>query len=647
MNSKRKSLFNILLTRVLLTVLLFNIVIAVVSINETITLQRENQKILKEKIQDEIISFTKFQTSALESIAKQLVSKQFEILQKLNNLQVKQDLKYVDLTKFFNLYDLDSAYDALYIIENGIIVNTTFKTDLNLNFYNLGQDYRNFLLNIQEQDDLFSLGFAFEYRTKKLRAYSYYPTTDKKYLIEIGSYSETTNKILQLFKNRLTEIVQYNKDIVSLNLWIKDQNTNFPFIDNSYNIFTVDSIITEVFKTKTDHSEYFILNEKNYQIESFYIKTKDHSFIPEFTITLITDQTNKNLPVWHIIKRQLIFTVLIIVLLLLIIILITKKFKLVLNDLLTKTTLISKGNLSERVQIVGNNELTTLAEQFNSMVEKLEKSYSDLKLSNNMIKENMSLLKQQTDDIVESITYAKRIQKAVLPNDSLLDEIIPDRFIIFKPRDMVSGDFYWVKRIKNIKIIVAADCTGHGVPGAFMSMLGVSILNEIVSKSHVDTAGEILTNLRMKLKKILHQKGVARETKDGMDMAICVIDSESNILQYAGAFNPLYIFRNKELIEIKADRMPVGIYILEKPMFTNHEIQLIKNDTLFIFSDGFADQIGGAENKKFMIKNLKGLLSEHSHKPMLAQKEIYETTLDNWKNDQPQIDDILLIGFRV
>ena len=187
--------------------------------------------------------------------------------------------------------------------------------------------------------------------------------------------------------------------------------------------------------------------------------------------------------------------------------------------------------------------------------------------------------------ITDSIEYASRIQTAILPSQEYAQEILPEHFILFRPRDIVSGDFYWITQKDNLLVVIAADCTGHGVPGAFMSMLGVSFLNEIVNRHEIRSANIILNNLRSDIKKTLGQEGKEGEAKDGMDIALCIVDTENMKMQFAGAYNPLYLFRNNELIETKADRMPIGIYIKEKDSFTNHEIDLQKDDVFYIFSD--------------------------------------------------------------
>ena len=254
---------------------------------------------------------------------------------------------------------------------------------------------------------------------------------------------------------------------------------------------------------------------------------------------------------------------------------------------------------------------------------------------------------EQKKSITDSIQYASRIQRALLPSEEYRKEILPEHFILFRPRDIVSGDYYWMKQKNGKTIVVAADCTGHGVPGAFMSMLGVAFLNEIANRDDINQANEILNSLRNHVIKALHQTGKEGESKDGMDIALCVIDADRKKLQFAGAYNPLYLIRNNELTQVKADRMPIGFYFKEGIEFKSNEVELEKDDKLYIFSDGFADQFGGETGRKFMAKKFKQLLVDINQKPMAEQRDILDTTIDNWRGDIEQIDDVLVIGMKI
>ncbi len=277
------------------------------------------------------------------------------------------------------------------------------------------------------------------------------------------------------------------------------------------------------------------------------------------------------------------------------------------------------------------------------------RQYQQKKKANIELEKKNQLITQQKQEITDSILYARRIQTAILPPGDYIKNIFPERFILFKPRDIVSGDFYWIKELpgEDIVIVTAADCTGHGVPGAFMSMLGVAFLNEIVNKPDVRSASAILGQLRSHVITSLHQTGRTGEAQDGMDIALCAINFKTNVMEFAGANNPLYLIRNNELTEIKGDKMPIGIHIRKNNEFTNHKIQLQKNDCIYIFSDGFPDQFGGPKAKKFKYKPFKELLKEiHTH-PMDEQERILNDTFEKWKGDLEQIDDIIIIGIKI
>ena len=284
----------------------------------------------------------------------------------------------------------------------------------------------------------------------------------------------------------------------------------------------------------------------------------------------------------------------------------------------------------------------------------LYKQFREKKKANILLKDQNEEIKSQRDkifeqnkEITDSIEYASKIQSAILPPNAYISGILPDYFILYRPRDIVSGDFYWINKFKNQIFLCAADCTGHGVPGAFMSMLGIALLNEIINKKSKFSAADILNNLRSQVVDSLHQKGYEGETQDGMDIAFCIIDLEHKKIQFSGAFNPLFIIRKKELIEFKGDKMPIGIHLKQHVPFTNHDIDYKPGDQIYLFSDGYADQFGGPNRKKFLIKRFRELLVENSNKSMSDQKTVLENTIDEWMGYYDQIDDILVFGAKL
>ncbi len=298
-----------------------------------------------------------------------------------------------------------------------------------------------------------------------------------------------------------------------------------------------------------------------------------------------------------------------------------------------------------RRKIKDNKLLSEKNAVINQQKEEIITQAESLKKANSKISDKNKILSVRNKLITDSINYAKKIQTALLSDKKFLKKNFKNSFIFFKPKDIVSGDFYWFKKIKNTKLIAIADCTGHGVPGAFMSMLGISVLNEITKKEILQPS-QILEQLRSNIKYMLKQTGNSDDQKDGMDIALCKINQNNQNLEFAGANNPLFIIRDKKIIKISATPNPIGIYINEKP-FKNNKFKLQENDKLYMFSDGYVDQFGGKNNEKFMIKRLKELLLSTNKVDLQEQKNIIIDTFYKWKSNNSQIDDVILIGFEI
>ncbi len=278
----------------------------------------------------------------------------------------------------------------------------------------------------------------------------------------------------------------------------------------------------------------------------------------------------------------------------------------------------------------------------------LEEQNQEIMSQRDLLSNQNERISKQNKQIKDSIQYASRIQSAILPATSILNDLNFVHFLIYRPKDIVSGDFYWFKQIGDHLLIAVADCTGHGVPGAFMSMLGNAFLNEIVTHNDITKANEVLDRLRELIISSLKQSGEEAVTRDGMDIAFCEINLKTLSIQYAGAHNSLIIIRNNELIELHADRYPVGLYHKSLMPFNNHQFQLMKGDNLYMFTDGIFDQFGGEYGSKFMYKRLKNLLVEINQLPMESQKKEIEKNVDDWmRNEYEQIDDITMLGMRI
>lgn len=254
-------------------------------------------------------------------------------------------------------------------------------------------------------------------------------------------------------------------------------------------------------------------------------------------------------------------------------------------------------------------------------------------------------LENKNSSITDSLIYASYMQRALLPSEEYFKSIVPDSFIFFKPKDIVSGDFYWIARKGGRIYVVAADCTGHGVPGAFMSMIGVELLNKIILDQGIERPAEILQTLGMGIERTFHVGSEGNTLlKDGIDLGLCAIDEKMGEIQYSGAFLPMYVIRDNNLIEIKGDRLTLGTGA--DPAFRNNSMMINKGDILYFFSDGYADQFGGPNDKKFMYRRFRHLLLTIHKFPFEEQKAIINDSIVSWIGEGEQVDDMLVIGMK-
>ncbi len=263
-------------------------------------------------------------------------------------------------------------------------------------------------------------------------------------------------------------------------------------------------------------------------------------------------------------------------------------------------------------------------------------------------KKTYLLLKEKNKKITDSINYASRIQESILPSDEEIKMLLPESFVYFQPRDIVSGDFYWISHKQEKTIIACVDCTGHGVPGAFMSLIGNTLLNHIVNEKQILNAAEILKMLNEDVLNELHQNTERAQSRDGMEMALCVIDKKAQTIDFAGAMNPLYIVDNGEVSVMKPNIKSIGGFLSDntKTEFTSQIIPIKKGMSIYMFTDGYMDQFGGPENKKFNIQNFKQMLLGINHLEMKKQKTEVEQTIQKWQGDNKQIDDMLVMGIK-
>ncbi|MGQ9846736.1 MAG: SpoIIE family protein phosphatase [Bacteroidales bacterium] len=297
-------------------------------------------------------------------------------------------------------------------------------------------------------------------------------------------------------------------------------------------------------------------------------------------------------------------------------------------------------NLKQQIKSLENIH----QQQLHHIKQKEEEIYKQI----NTIKEQSKIIEFQKQELENSITYAFRIQQAIMPPKSYIDQILSDYFIFYLPKAIVSGDFYFIEQEGDYAIIAAVDCTGHGVPGAMMSVIGYDLLNQAVKLKHITKPSKILSFVDEGVSNFLRQINDESGVHDGMDISIVTIYKQLRIVEFAGAYHQLYYSHNGKIIEIKGDKLPIGMNIDGVVnQYTNHGVPVNKGDMLYLFSDGYADQFGGEHNKKFKYKALKNLLLEISNRDCNEQKEILAQEFTKWQGANEQVDDILIIGIRL
>ncbi|PKP10537.1 MAG: hypothetical protein CVU09_06350 [Bacteroidetes bacterium HGW-Bacteroidetes-4] len=296
-----------------------------------------------------------------------------------------------------------------------------------------------------------------------------------------------------------------------------------------------------------------------------------------------------------------------------------------------------------------NQKLETQFHEIMAQRDFIEQQNEEIQSQRDMALKQRDKIVAQQEEINDNIQYASKIQQALFPQTDWVNVLLPQHFVLNRPKDVVSGDFYWISQNRHKTIIAVSDCTGHGISGAMMSMLGTAFLNEIVNKNDITHAQLILEQLRERVISSLHQdiSQNMEYSRDGMDIAVCILDIVDNSLEFAGANNPIYIVRNKELIEFKADKIPIGIHEFCNEPFTSHRIDVLQGDNIYMFSDGYADQFGGIKGKKLKYNNFKKILLEVNELPIEEREQILNKKFVDWMGQQEQIDDVLVLGFTV
>jgi len=647
---KKTTVFRQLLINMILPLMATLLLLAYFNYNRNKTLLIAAREEKNLGIQNEIINVLSFQDISLESVEKHME----KYMRTMSDILITEFLNDPDSIEGLPLEEIRhnlGMKDDIYVINRqGIIVNTTFIRDLDLNLFDIDEKHKQFLLEIMDGGEFVSEKLSLERNTKRLKKFTYQPTLDGNYILELGSYNEEANGIVDFYRKHLEKLSDLGSGIQSVDIFLgRDDPVSF-IRDSEINPEHQDLYI-EAFDNKEERSITEKHEKKSLDYDYIYLKREKTDLYEGVMLRIITDRSGEKKVILRELQRLLLIFGLSLVLLAIVIYKRAQSITRPIHQLAENAIKIEEGDIDIRAEIVGNNEITSLAEHFNAMMERLANYYSELEQK---VAERTTEVVQQKEEIerqklslTDSILYAKRIQNAMLPSDSQMGHALNDYFLLYWPKDIVSGDFYWMSTRKNKVFLTTVDCTGHGVPGAFMSMIGSSLLNKIVNENEVYQPAEVLNKLKEGVVNALNKEGAEESTSDGMDMSFISLDIENRKVEFAGANNPLYIFRDGEILIFKGDKQPVGAFITEDKPFTNHEVELKNGDVIYIFSDGFQDQFGGVKKTKFMVGKFKKLLVELGPLPMEEQKKQLTETYHNWKGEIGQVDDIVIIGIRI
>ncbi len=657
---RRTTIFRQLIINIAIPTLLALFIFAAFNFQQTrFQLARSNDE--KNKLlANGMTKILKFQDIAINLIEDEFNNRFRELSSKLvNNYFTNTDhLENLDLKKIANEIGMDPFNEDIYIIaEDGTVINTTLKDELGFNLYSLGENFRKYLNGIRASGEFVTDLFAIEHQTKRPKKYTYQATKDRKYIIELGAYSKQVDEVIQAIEDTKAEMKSETEGIIDVELFlIADE----PFSMNK-NALPVESQKENLLRAFTEKDTIDITEKvgkswNNYlyiYMERAPVRDKPSSLYSQGSvIRIISDRTSQKALLRREATKLILIFVLTLIALTILIYRKTKVITLPIKNLVENVTRITDGNLRERAEVVGNNEITMLTEKFNMMIAQLESYTYELeekvKERTLKIEKQKEEIEEQKKHITDSIYYARRIQNAILPSFNIISSNLKNYFIYYLPKDIVSGDFYWVHEIDGLFMIAAVDCTGHGVPGAFMSIVGFNQLNYAVTVRKARSASQILDELNKGVITTLNENTGETSIKDGMDMALCVLDLKMKKAEFAGANNPLVLIRDNKITRYKGNRFPIGAYESSQPQtFTNNVINLMDGDCLYLFSDGYPDQFGGLDGKKFMYKKFEELLLEVHALPMDVQKETLNKRLLKWKGSNDQVDDILVIGIKI
>lgn len=643
----KPSILQQLLVNILLPVLiLFSLVFILVYSYNRNNLEKEIAR-QKENIVGEtknLISYYDFAMRAHElSLTNYMLEKSKAIDENLINYSISK----APLRRIQAEIGMDSSGQEIYLINRKFqIVNTTYKPDLGLDFSKIDQTFNTFFSQIFRENQFKEDRFGLEISTGKIRKYSYYPMKNGQYIIELGIYSKEADEYKALLLEKIKSLNKRYQSIHDVTLYLG--------VKNIVDITIKDESSQKAYLSCLNTEKSVIINTDNpttpgkEQKEFIFLPVLDAALYSGYVLELETNDYVYQELLSDLFIRFSLFFILALLIIAIIVYIRSRKITKPITVLATKTQQINSYNLGEHIAISGSKEIVELAASFNAMMDNLRVSYETLEDKvierTQELNEQKKVVEHKNQEIVESINYARFIQQALLPLEQEIQAYFSNSFVYYAPKDIIAGDFYWFEKKENKVWFAVADCTGHGVPGAMVSVLCINALHQSLTENNNYKTGELLDAVREKV--VLTLTKEARSVKDGMDISLCCYDITTKKLTWSGANNPLWILRGEEILVIDPDKQPIGQYEYATP-FTSNEINLMPGDYMFLFSDGYADQFGGPKNKKYKYATLKNFLLQHAHLSTTELKLALKQEFESWKGNEEQTDDVCVLGIRV
>ncbi len=634
---------------------------------------KENEERNKEVIASLVPSYMRISNKPIDYLHEK-----YNQTLKKHSLRLREYVTDVDNPDELNLKEISNELfpddnqnlDIYLINRDGIVTNTTFSPDSGLNLFSYGTEHRSVYQQVMQVDTFWVFAPIREQHSGRFRMFTYMPDEKKRFMIELGAYTPEVDSVVAYIERNTDRIVKLYPEISDIGILYGLDKVMY--LNNKVNPTELDvKMFNKAIVSKG--SEAIVVSTSNFEIHYVHVPKEELSQLAETVLVLKYDKTVYQRHLGGLLRRSMVVVALL-VLIVFVLVLVNSKWMLKpINNLVGVVRSIEKGNWSVRAQSEGSSEIQFLSRRINNMADQIQESYQKLEqkvsqrtetinLKNKELEEQKHELEQQNinlneafqriehqkQDIVAGIRAAERLQRIILPKENDLFQLLNAAFIVNLPKDYVSGDFYWATELGGKAVVALGDCTGHGVSGGILSILGNEIFNKTVKAQELVEPHRILEAVDEGLKRMLNHKSTLHY-KDGMDLSVCVIDKENMVLEYATANSRMYFARNKNVEELKGDKHSIGDDVIARSSskFQKFSIELHKGDMIYLTSDGFADQFGGENNKKFTRKKLRLLLSDMSARPITLQKLMAVSQFEDWKGNNFQVDDVLMIGVRI